>query len=305
MPGKIIIAGGTGALGALLSKAYAERGWEVAVIGRSGAGALASVRYVHWNGRTLGDWAGELEGAAAVVNLAGRSIDTRFTAKHKREILESRVMSTTVIGEAVSRCHRPPAVWINAGGISVYPPSAATRTERDRPEGTDFLAQVSQQWEAAFANAAVPMTRKVQLRISAVLLSEGGMLGPLVKLAKLGLGGTVGRGDQYVSWIHEHDFVKLVDWLIQNPHISGVLHASSPNPVTNADFMRALRKRVGVSIGIPTPAWAVHLGAWFIGTEPQLALEGRRVVSQVLEEAGFQFDFPEIQQALRLLTLSL
>src|SRR5690606_32254845 len=181
----------------------------------------------------------------------GRSIDTRFTVKHKREILESRVMSTEVIGEAVSRCHHPPAVWINAGGISIYPPSTTVFTENDRPEGTDFLAQVSWQWEAAFAKAVTPKTRKVQLRIGAVLLSKGGMLGPLAKLAKLGLGGTVGRGDQYVSWIHERDFVKLIDWLMKNEHISGVIHASSPNPVSNADFMRALRKRVGVPMGIP------------------------------------------------------
>jgi len=303
MRGKIVIAGGTGALGTLLSNAYIKQNWEVVALGRSGAGALGKARHVHWNGRTIGDWAGELEGAAAVVNLAGRSVDTRFTAKHKREILESRVMSTTVIGEAISRCHHRPAVWINAGGISIYAPSAAIRTEHDRPEGTDFLAQVSQQWEAAFANTATPMTRKVQLRMGAVLLSEGGMLGPLVKLAKLGLGGTVGHGDQYVSWIHEGDFVKLVDWLIQNGHVSGVVHASSPNPVTNADFMHALRKRVGAPVGIPTPTWAVRLGAWFIGTEPQLALDGRRVVSHVLDEAGFQFDFPEIQRALHHLML--
>ncbi|HWK98341.1 MAG TPA: TIGR01777 family oxidoreductase [Parapedobacter sp.] len=303
MRGKIVIAGGTGALGTLLSNAYTEQGREVVVLGRSGADVSGKAKHVHWNGHTISDWAGELEGATAVVNLAGRSIDTRFTAKHKREIVESRVMSTAVIGEAISHCRHPPAVWVNAGGISIYTPSAAIRTEHDLPEGTDFLAQVSQQWETAFANAATPMTRKVQLRIGAVLLSEGGMLGPLVKLTKLGLGGTVGHGDQYVSWIHGDDFVKLVDWLIQNGHISGVVHASSPNPVTNADFMQALRKRVGAPVGIPTPAWAVRLGAWFIGTEPQLALDGRRVVSHVLEEAGFQFDFPEIQDALHHLML--
>lgn len=303
MPSKIIIAGGTGALGALLSNAYSKQGWEVVVLSRSRASALGNARHVHWNGQTIGGWTAELEGATAVVNLAGRSVDTRFTAKHKREILDSRVMPTSVIGEAVSRCHRPPAVWINAGGISIYAPSAVIHTERDQPEGTDFLAQVSQQWEAAFINAATPMTRKVQLRIGAVLLSEGGMLGPLVKLAKLGLGGTVGRGDQYISWILEGDFIKLVDWLIQNGHISGVVHASGPNPVTNADFMRALRKRIGAPFGVPIPAWAVRLGAWFIGTEPELALDGRRVVSHVLKEAGFQFDFPEIRAALRQLML--
>lgn len=303
MSGKIIIAGGTGALGTLLTNAYTEQGWEVVVLSRSGSGAVENARLTHWNGRTIGEWAGELEGATAVVNLVGRPVDTRFTAKHKREILESRVMSTRVIGEAISRSRHPPAVWINAGGISIYQPSAATHTERDRPEGTDFLAQVSQEWEAALANAATPKTRKVQLRMGAVLLSEGGMLGTLVKLAKLGLGGTVGRGDQYVSWIHEHDFVKLVGWLIRRGHTSGAIHASSPNPVTNADFMQALRKRVGAHVGIPTPTWAVRLGAWFIGTEPQLALDGRRVVSHVLEEEGFHFDFPEIQGALHHLML--
>jgi len=303
MPNKIVIAGGTGALGTLLSNAYSKRGWKVVVLSRSSAGAFGNVRHVRWDGRTIGGWVGELEGATAVVNLAGRSVDTRFTAKHKQEILDSRVLTTTVIGEAISRSRHPPTVWLNAGGISIYEPSATIFTEREEPGGTDFLAQVSQQWEAAFANASTPMTRKTQLRIGAVLLSKGGMLAPLAKLAKLGLGGTVGRGDQYVSWIHERDFVKLIDWLMKNEHISGVIHASSPNPVSNADFMRALRKRVGVPMGIPTPAWAVRLGAWVIGTEPKLALEGRRVVSSVLEKAGFQFDFPEMQGALRNLML--
>ncbi len=303
MPSKIIIAGGTGALGTLLSNAYTEQRWEVVVLGRAGYQVPGNARYVRWNASTLGDWADELEGATAVVNLAGRSVNTRFTAKNKREILDSRVWTTKLIGEAISRCRHPPAVWINAGGISIYPPSATTFTESDRPKGTDFLAQVSQQWEAAFANAITPVTRKVQLRISSVLLSRGGMLGPLVKLAKLGLGGTVGRGDQYVSWIHQDDFVRLVDWLIKNEHVDGLVHASSPNPVTNADFMQALRRKIGVPVGMPNPAWAVSLGAWLIGTEPQLALDGRRVVSRVLEEAGFQFNFPELNVALRNLTL--
>lgn len=174
MANKIIIAGGTGALGRLLCDAYAMQGWDVVVLGRSRAPASRNGELIHWDGRTLGDWVVSLEGAAAVVNLAGRSINTRFTAKHRREILDSRVMSTAVIGEAIGRCQSPPRVWINAGGISVFAPSAVMRTEEDTPDGTGFLAQVSRLWEAAFAGATTPATRKTLLRISPVLLAHGG-----------------------------------------------------------------------------------------------------------------------------------
>ena len=303
MSGKIIIAGGTGLLGTLLSNAYIAQGWEVVVLGHANSRASGNARHVHWNGRTRGDWVGELEGATAVVNLAGRSINTRFTAKNKKEILDSRVLSTSVIGDAVAGCSIAPKVWINAGGVSIFGPSPVPLTEHDLPNGTDFLAHVSQRWEAAFADADTPATRKVQLRIGSVLLAEGGMLAPLVKLAKWGLGGTVGPGDQYVSWIHERDFVKLIDWLIEHGRISGKVHACSPHPVKNKDFMKAVRRALGVRFGLPSPEWATRIGAWLIGTEPELVLSGNRVVSQVLADEGFDFDFPELDAALRNLML--
>ncbi|MGV3761211.1 TIGR01777 family oxidoreductase [Parapedobacter sp.] len=303
MSSKIIIAGGTGALGTLLSKAYSELGWEVVVLGRSESPMLRKARYIRWDGRSLGDWAGELDSATAILNLAGRPVDTRFTAKNKREILQSRVLTTTVIGEAIARCPTPPEVWINAGGISIFEPSSVLINENDVPDGMGFLAWVSRQWEASFADADTPTTRKVQLRMGSVLLSKGGMLAPLVKLAKLGLGGTVGPGNQYVSWIHEGDFVKLIDWLVARKSIMGVIHACSPNPVKNETFMRALRKRINAPIGLPTPTWMVRWGARLIGTEPQLALDGHRVTSKVLRDAGFQFDYPDVGHALDNLML--
>ncbi|SFC43676.1 hypothetical protein SAMN05421747_11123 [Parapedobacter composti] len=298
MSSKIVIAGGTGALGSLLVGAFSGAYREVIVLSRSVSGVSGAIRYIRWDGRTLGDWADELEGAAAVINLAGKSIHIRFTAKNRREISESRVLSTTIIGDAIRRCNEPPKVWINAGGISIYEPSPLLRTEHDIPSGTDFLASVSRAWEAAFLNAEVPVTRKVLLRISPVLLSSGGMLAPLVRLAGFGLGGAIGSGRQYVSWIHERDFVKMVEWLISEGAIAGVVHASSPNPVQNGDFMRILREKLGVPIGLPNPAWSVKLGAWIIGTDAGLVLSGRRVVSRVSADAGFQFDFPELDAAL-------
>ena len=290
-------------MGTLLRDAYAKQGWEVVVLGRSPSRTLPNAKLVHWDGCTLDDWADVLEGATAVVNLAGRPINTRFTAKNKSAIMDSRVFSTAVIGEAIGRCQTPPRVWINAGGISVFAPSAVQRTEEDLPDGTGFLAAVSQHWEAAFADAAAPATRKILLRISPVLLAHGGTLAPLVRLAKLGLGGAVGSGNQYMSWIHQDDFVKLVQWLVGHEGMAGTIHACSPHPLTNADFMRALRKRIGAPFGIPAPAWAVRLGAPLIGVEPQLALDGYRVTSHVLKEAGFPFDFPELGAALRNLML--
>ena len=300
---KIVIAGGTGALGKLLTDFYRGKDWDIVILTRSHRPPVGTVRYVMWDGRTLGTWTEELVGAAAVVNLAGRSLNTRFTASKKQEILDSRIQSTTIIGEAIGSSKHPPSVWINAGGISIFGSSTTLKTEADIPDGTGFPAIVSRRWEAAFAAAATPATRKVQLRISAVLLSEGGVLAPLVKLTKLGLGGTIGSGNQYLSWIHERDFVKLVDWSISNQGITGIIHASSPNPVRNRDFMKALRQRLGLPVGLPTPAWAVRIGARLIGTEPELVLSGNRIVSKTLADEGFEFSYPEITDALRTLAL--
>jgi len=298
MSNRIVVAGGSGALGSLLVDAYGQAGWKVVVLSRLAARPMGNLRRVAWDGQTLGNWVGELEGATAVVNLVGRSINTRFTARNKQEIRDSRVLSTAAIGDAILRSSDPPKVWINAGGISIYRSSAVLRTEDDSPDGTDFLAQVSRAWEAAFAQAVTPKTRKVQLRIGSVLLSKGGMLAPLVKLAKFGLGGPIGNGDQYISWIHEQDFVKLISWLISDRHLTGIVHSSNPNPVQNKDFMLALRKCLGIPIGLPNREWSTKLGGWIIGTEPELVLSGHRVVSKVLGDEGFRFDFPELGAAL-------
>lgn len=298
-----MIAGGTGALGKVLTDFYVARGWEVVVLTRSARPSTATIRYVRWDGRTIGTLADALTDATAVVNLAGRSINTRFTANRKQEILDSRIHSTAVIGEAISICKSRPKVWINAGGIAIFESSTELKTEVDVSNGTDFLSLVSRRWEAVFSASMTPGTRKIQLRISSVLLSSGGMLSPLVKLTKLGLGGTIGSGNQYISWIHEQDFVKLVDWLIANETIKGIVHASSPNPVTNQDFMQVLRKKVGIRFGLAAPGWATKTGAWLIGTEPGLILSGHRVVSDILRDESFVFEFPEIGRALDNLIL--
>lgn len=303
MKNKIIIAGGTGALGRLLTDYYRRKDWEVVILTRSPHRGSHNIRFVLWDGRMLGTWADELSGATAVVNLVGKSINTRFTANNKEEILGSRVHSTAVIGEAIGINRRPPKVWINAGGISIFESSVALKTEADTPDGTNFLSVVSRRWEAVFSAAITPVTRKVQLRIGSVLLSKGGMLSPFVKLVRLGLGGTIGSGTQYLSWIHERDFARLVDWTISNDGINGIVHASAPNPVNNQDFMVALRKRLGISFGLRNYEWSTKLGAWLIGTEPALALSGHRVVSSMLHDRGFAFDFPELPSALDNLVL--
>lgn len=295
---KIILAGGSGLLGERLARHFDAAGWEVIILSRSVLPRFCVGRWQQWDGCTAGPWMEVLEGAAAIVNLSGRSIYTRFTARNRRVITDSRVLSTQVLGEAIRRRRQAPRLWINAEGIAIYRPSAVLRSEADQPDGTDFLAQVAHAWERAFFEIGTPATRKVILRISLVMTAGGGGLQPLRRIARLGLGGPIGSGDQYVSWIHEHDFVRLVDWLIHHDRITGAVHACSPHPVPNRELMAAIRAAQGVPVGIPSPTWLTRLGACVVGVAPEPILTGRKVVSTVLQDAGFTFEFPEIRGAL-------
>lgn len=300
---KLIISGGTGWLGSAIARHYAGTNHKIVVLTRQLKSDHDDVRYVYWNGHSLGEWYKELDGADAVINLAGASINCRFTSRNKDNILRSRTETTAVIGEAIQRVVVPPKLWINASGISIYEPSDTIRNERDEPQGNDFLAVVSKEWERAFNAADTPQTRKVLVRISSVLLADKGLLKPLIGLARFGLGGHIGGGDQYISWIHEADFVQLVDWIISRKDIQGVVHASSPNPVKNRNFMKILRQALRIPFGVPNYTWSTKLGGWLIGTEADLVLSGRRVVSATLAESGFVFDYPEINGAIRNLVV--
>jgi hypothetical protein len=275
-----------------------ERGDGVIILTREpGREALNGVTHVGWNGATLGDWATQLDGATAVVNLVGRSVNCRYTDENRREIVESRVSSVKVIGEAIRHAARPPAVLVQAASLAVYGDPGDRECDETAPIGEGFSADVCVAWERAFAEAATPATRRVLLRIGFVLGRDGDAFEMLARLTRRFLGGTVGSGEQYISWLHVEDFVRLTLSCLDTP-ASGVYNATGPEPVTNAAFMRELRRALGRPWSPPTPAWAVAVGSRFMGTDPSLALTGRRCVPRRLVDEGFRFTFPELAAAL-------
>jgi len=263
---------------------------------------------VSWNGTDLDDWARELEGADVVINLAGRSVNCRYTAGNRREILESRVRPTELIGEAISRLHRPPRLWMNASTATIYRHSLDREMdeasgelgggERNAPDTWRFSIEVARHWEKAFFAAHTPRTRKVALRSAMVMSAEhGGTFDLLLRLVRFGLGGQAGLGNQYVSWVHEDDFVRALDYLIEHEEFEGPVNVASPNPVPNEEFMRTLRNVWGSRIGLPATNWMLEAGALFLRTETELILKSRRVVPGLLLKSGFEFQFPEWRSA--------
>jgi len=259
---------------------------------------------VSWNGTDLDDWARELEGADVVINLAGRSVNCRYTAGNRREILESRVRPTELIGEAISRLHRPPRLWMNASTATIYRHSLDREMdeasgelgggERNAPDTWRFSIEVARHWEKAFFAAHTPRTRKVALRSAMVMSAEqGGTFDLLLRLVRFGLGGQAGLGNQYVSWVHEDDFVRALDYLIEHEEFEGPVNVASPNPVPNEEFMRTLRNVWGSRIGLPAANWMLEAGALFLRTETELILKSRRVVPGRLLKSGFEFQSPE------------
>jgi uncharacterized protein (TIGR01777 family) len=296
--GRLILAGGSGFLGTLLAQQAAARGWEVVVLSRRPSPCGGAVREVFWDGHTLGSWAELFEGASAVVNLAGRNVNCRFTPENLREIDESRVNSVRAVAAAIRQCAQPPQVFVQAAGQAIYGDLGDRRCEESTPPGEGFLAPTCRLWESAFEESPTPGVRRVLLRIGFVLDRQGGALKPLAALAKWGLGGQTGSGRQYISWIHSTDMCRIFQFAIERPEAQGVFNACAPNPVSNAHFMRALRHALHRPWSPPVPAWAVRIGARLIGTEPRLALTGCRCAPKRLLEAGFDFSFRDIEPAL-------
>ncbi|PSR54258.1 TIGR01777 family protein [Adhaeribacter arboris] len=297
---KILIAGGTGALGSAIIQRYYNTETELIVLSRTAKPTDKNIRYVAWDAKSLGAWAQELEESTAVINLVGKSVNCRYTAKNKQEIIRSRVDSTKVIGQAIQSLKQKPAVWINAGSTAIFGNSGEELKDESSKTGGGFSPEVCKLWEQAFFSVATPGTRKVFLRIGLVLQANKGVLKPFANLAKTGFGGKIGSGDQYMTWIHEEDFVNLIHWVINN-EVTGIIHAASPFPVKNKEFMRAIRQALKVPIGLPNPAFLTRFGALFIGTEAELVLSGRRVVSTILAEKQFPFKYPQLGQALKQL----
>ena len=298
---RIVLAGGSGQIGSLLRRHFLEAGDQVVVLTRR---ADAGPGFVHWNGRTIGDWARELEGIDLLLNLCGRSVNCRYNASNRAEILASRIEPTRILGEAMTRVKSPPRVWMNASTATIYRHSFDKEmdeetgeiggNEPDAPEKWRFSIEVATRWEETFAAAVVPDTRKIVLR-SAVTMSpdKGGIFAVLMRLVRFGLGGTQGDGRQFVSWIHEDDFVSAVEFLLAHDGMDGVVNLASPCPLPNRDFMYALRAAAGVAVGIPATRTMLELGAAVIQTETELVLKSRRVVPRRLLAEGFRFRFPE------------
>ncbi len=304
---RIIIAGGSGFLGISLAAHLCEAGRDVVILARSSPRVSGPWRHAAWDGRTLGDWKREFDGAAGIVNLAGRTVDCIKTPDHRDEILRSRVESTRVLGEAVRAIDSPPPVWVQMSTAHIYGDPPVARCSESSPTGLGLAPLVGHAWEEAFAAAKLGSQRGVVLRTGFVIGRDrgagGGAMSRLGFLARLGLGGRVGSGTQGMSWIHELDMNRLFERAIADPTMQGMYIASGPNPVSQAEFMRTLRKAIGMPIGLPAFAWMVRIGAPLVlKTDPELALYGRYVVSEQLAAEGFEFRFPTLDAALADLT---
>lgn len=297
--GRIVIAGGSGFLGLNLARFLGELGCDVVVLSRHKPAQDGTWSHAEWDGRTLGEWTGHLDGAAALVNLAGRTVDCIKTPDHCDEILRSRVESSTVLGKAIREVASPPPVWVQMSTAHLYgdPPSAVC--DEDSAFGYGLAPFVGRAWEDTFADAVLPEMRSVVLRTSFVLGRSGGALPTLSRLARLGLGGTVGHGRQGISWLHELDMNRIFVQALTDESMRGAYIATAPEPVSNAVFMRELRRALKMSIGLPAAPWIVRIASRVIlRTDPELALYGRYCVSRRLAEEGFEFAFPDLASAL-------
>lgn len=303
---KIIIPGGSGQVGTILARHFHSKGDEVVILSRSAR--ELPWRVAQWDGATVGAWADEFESADVVINLAGRTVNCRYTQENQREILESRVNSVRAVGQAIARSSNPPSLWLQASTATIYAHRFEAANdeyngiiggnEPDAPDKWKFSIDVAQAWERALDEAEVPRTRKVKMR-SAMIMSPdpGGIFGTLLRLVQLGLGGRAGSGRQYISWVHHRDFVRALEWIIGREHLNGVINIASPNPIPQADFMRHLRDAWGMPIALPATEWMLEIGAFFLGTETELILKSRRVVPGKLIQDGFEFAYPEWPEA--------
>ncbi|MEX2121146.1 MAG: TIGR01777 family oxidoreductase [Pirellulales bacterium] len=296
--GRVVLAAGSGFLGQSLARELTDRGYEVVILTRSANGVPTTGRAVLWDGKTVGDWVSAVDGAEAVVNLAGKNVNCRYTRKNLREIDESRVDSVRAIAEAVRRSARPPRVWVQAGTLAIYGDRGQKLCDETTPPGEGIPVQTAMAWEQAFQANPTPQTRRVLLRISFALGTGGGALATLTALTRRFLGGRIASGRQYISWIHLADLNRMFVWAIERDDIEGVFNATAPHPVTNATFMGELRRVLGRPWSPPVPGWAVRLGAFFLRTEPVLALTGRRGIPTRFIDKGFEFEHPELPAAL-------
>lgn len=303
---RIVIPGGSGQVGDVLARHFYQQGHQVTVLSRNPESAPWQT--LLWNGRDLGTWTAAIDGADVMINLTGRNVNCRYTEANRKEIMDSRILSTRVIGLAIAQAAEPPALWMNASTATIHRHSLDRAmdestgelggNEPDAPDTWRFSIDVAKRWEEEFFSAATPATRKIVLRSAMTMSADvGGIFDTLLKLVRAGLGGKAASGKQFISWIHENDFVRATDFLIEHKELNGCINICSPYPLPNKDFMHILRKAWGTSIGLSASEWMLALGAIFMRTETELILKSRHVVPQRLLEAGFTFNFADWAKA--------
>ncbi len=308
-PLKIVIPGGSGQVGSVLAHAFCTDGHHVKVLSRHPDTQESTVE---WDGKNLGPWVDEIDGADVVINLAGYTVNCRYNKRNRNRIMHSRIDSTRVVGEAIRKSSRPPRVWLQASTATIYAHRYDAPNdelmgligggESNAPASWRFSIDVATAWERTLDAAVLPNTRKVKLRSAMVMSPDrGGIFDVLLGLVRHGLGGRSGDGRQYVSWVHRDDFIRAVYWLVEHEEIEGVVNIASPNPLPNADFMCAIRNAWGIRIGLPATAWMLKFGTWFLRTESELILKSRRVVPGLLARDGFVFLHPTWAEAARSL----
>jgi len=300
---KIVIAGGTGFLGRYLCEHFNRKNDEVIVLTRSVSKKENGVSYVNWDGKQFGTWCTSMENTDVVVNLTGKSVDCRYTEKNKNEIIRSRVDATRVLGEMISLMEKPPLLWINSSTATIYKSSLEKEMDEDNGEiGNDFSMNVAKKWEESFYAYNLSKTRQVTARISLVIGENGGVYPVLKRLAKFGLAGKMGNGKQKFAWIYVNDFISIIDFIIANKKIAGPVNCTSPENISNKEFMYELRKSLKIPIGLPQPKFVLKLGAIILGTESELILKSRFVKPKKLLENGYSFLYPDIKTVLKKMT---
>lgn len=288
---EIVIAGGSGFIGQALARHYRSQGHTVHILTRR----PSKPGDVLWDGQTLGPWVDSLKKAKLLINLSGKSVDCRYTPANKAEILASRLDSTRVLLKALREYPHSIDTWLNASSATIYDHAVdRINTEYDFEMGSDFSMDVVQDWEAAFMEGSLEGVRRVALRMSIVLSTDGGALPKMIKIAKRGLGGKQGNGQQWVSWIGIADVLRAVDFIVAHPGLIGPVNITAPHPIRNRELMQRIRQHLGISWGMPTPAWLLQIGAWLIRTEPELILKSRNVYPEKLLATGFAFKTPTL-----------
>jgi uncharacterized protein (TIGR01777 family) len=297
---KIVLAGGNGYLGTVLTEYYKDKAAEIVILSRKEKLAEKNIRTVVWDGKSRGRWTAELVNADILINLCGKNVNCRYSEKNKAEIIASRVVPTGLLGGVIHDMLEPPGLWINITSATIY------RHAEDRPQdeetgehGEGFSVDVCEEWEYAFNKWDTPKTRKVALRMGIVLGRNDGVFPRLLNLVKLGMGGRQGDGRQYVAWVHEVDAARSTEWIADQPEATGIFNCTAPVPVKNNLLMCTIRSIYGIPFGLPAPKWFLQIGAAIIGTETELLVKSRWVLPTRLLDAGFRFQFEKLDNAVK------